>query len=431
MLTSSHQLRFVRSGFSLVELLVVISIIAVMTGLVVSGLFRNRDSNRLVAAEQMLVDTIRQARHTARSTSSPVELRIIPVMAGDNVVATRISGVTRVPIWGETFDGDGRVLPATDTNLGLIVGRSGNGWMPTQNNPVKPYIFERGQALVRGTRSEGFYIACQIRPPIAEVGRVIPIILIGDDDKFESSQCGLSLTGTSLNAHITTWHIEGWVRGPDNMVFVSSLNKDDRPVVNDQVEENLNKSTALHEGHAILAPDRWVELGLLYDGERLMLFADGRRVAVHHGDVPNGIAEGNTVFIGQNTPPIADNTMPPETYYANCPMDDVRLYRLGTSDVGELPGNIVLVPGINQKPDESLGYRILCHGDGRVEVYKDYDENKRALNDRLTGQLKTQQDDATLTLAQQLTPGTLQYAKIQIGLDGKVISSLVRAGQQQ
>jgi hypothetical protein len=111
-------------------------------------------------------------------------------------------------------------------------------------------------------------------------------------------------------------------------------------------------------------------------------------------------------------------------------MDDVRLYRLGTSDVGELPGNVVLVSGTGKQPDAALGYRILCHSDGRVEVFRDDDNNKRALNDRATSSTTTSNDDATITLAQLRAPGSLQYVTVTIGLDGRVISSIVRPGNQ-
>ena len=81
-----------RRGFSLVELLVVLAIIATMTGLVLSGLFTTRDTNRLLAAEQMLAGAIRQARHTARSSGSPVELRLTPTLSGTEVVGAKLGG---------------------------------------------------------------------------------------------------------------------------------------------------------------------------------------------------------------------------------------------------------------------------------------------------------------------------------------------------
>ncbi len=449
---SAHFLLSMRRGFSLVELLVVIGIVAVMAGLVLSSLFRNRDSNRLLAAEHMLADSIRQARHTARSNNAPVELRIVPIVEDGQVTGARVSGVTRVAIWGETFDGIGKVLPEINVpQNGWVIGRSGNGWAPNNTFPPYtspyPYQFIRGQSLVRGKRSEGFYIACYVQPPAPHrSAHDIPLLLIGDSDKKELSQCGLELNRvlvlTLVGTMVITWEVKGWVRGENSpaLTTVSSVNPNDRPLARTDIEirrapqtsgEIFNEvnATINYDPNNIIIPHRWVEIGLLYDGQRLMLFADGQRIAVHHGDVPVKLTPASSVYIGQftqNPPP-----PPPQPHlpiFANCPMDDIRLYRLGTSEVGDLPGGVVLVRGINGKPDSTLGYRILCHGDGRVEVYRDDDTNKRALNDRTSDPRNP--DDATIILSQRLVPGSLQNVSIQIGLDGRVNSSLVRPGSQ-
>ena len=106
-----------------------------------------------------------------------------------------------------------------------------------------------------------------------------------------------------------------------------------------------------------------------------------------------------------------------------------------------------MVNGINGKPDPALGYRILCHSDGRVEVYRDDDTNKRAVNDQTDYKIIEETyvdsdniskkrkrlispDDATITLSQRLVPGSLQNVTIDIGLDGRVSSSLVRPGNK-
>jgi hypothetical protein len=139
--------------------------------------------------------------------------------------------------------------------------------------------------------------------------------------------------------------------------------------------------------------------------------------------VPSKLKPAAGVTIGQAT--FSSDTLP---RFSNAPLDDIRIYRLGTSEVGDLPGGVVMVSGINGKPDPTLGYRILCHGNGRVEVYRDDDTNRRALNDRTSDPRNA--GDATITLAQQLVPGSLQNVSIQIGLDGRVRSSMVRPGIQ-
>ena len=443
-----------RRGFSLVELLVVIGIVAVMAGLVLSSLFRNRDSNRLLAAEHVLADAIRQARHTARSNNAPVELHIVSIVEGSQVIGARVSGVTRVPIWGETFDGIGKVLPEINTpQNGWVIGRSGNGRIASSTHPIPAYPFERGQALVRGNRSEGFYIACQVRPPIPGNDAYLPLLIIGDNDNPETSQCGIALRGITIplanSTSRTFWWVQGWVFGDGNQTptEISTLNPTDRPLGRVDIEINRQSATEPDGFEPVIAPDRWVDLGLLYDGERLMLFADGQRIAVHHGDVPEKLKAAAFVYTGQalikgNGAEISD-----EQRYINAPMDDIRLYRLGTSEVGDLPGGVVLVNGINGKPDPALGYRILCHSDGRVEVYRDDDTNKRAVNDQTDYKIIEETyvdsdniskkrkrlispDDATITLSQRLVPGSLQNVTIDIGLDGRVSSSLVRPGNK-
>jgi prepilin-type N-terminal cleavage/methylation domain-containing protein len=457
----------IRRGFSLVELLVVIGIMAVMAGLVVSSLFRNRDSNRLLAAEHMLADAIRQARHTARSNNAPVELRIVSIVEGGQVTGARISGVTRVAIWGETFDGKGLKLPEINIATGafkengVVIGRSGYGRKalkknennedPDINYPIPMYDFVRGQSLVRNNRSEGFYIACQVRPPNPGSNAYLPLLIVGDDDNPYKSQCGLVLhmqhtnrlvDVTQLNRLVSndtipySWCVEGWVRGSGSTTrtFVSTYTPADRPLGRNDIVP-------------VIVPDRWVDLGLLYDGERLMLFADGQRIAVHHGvapqNVPKTLKSAASLFIGQATIPGQLRS------YNETPMDDIRLYRLGSSEVGDLPGGVVLVTPDTKLPKPDIGYRILCHSDGRVEVYRDDEPHPegRAENDqsgyniiketyvdsdnitKIRNRL-IRPDDATIILSQRLVPGSLQNVSIRVGLDGRVNSELVRPGNK-
>jgi prepilin-type N-terminal cleavage/methylation domain-containing protein len=426
-----------RRGFSLIELLVVIGLIAIVAGFTFGGLFRTRDGNRLLAAEQLLADAVRQARHTARSSGSPVEVRLTPVVRDGQVMGAKLGGVSRTCLWSEGFDSGGRTIPAGPGN-GTVVGRSGNGWVPSDAHPLAPVELERGAQLVRGSRTDGFYLACSVRPPTSMTG-TIPLIMLGDEHFGATSQCGLELRAVAVSIHdpgappssaVTVWEAHGWVWDGTSMIGeepkrseVSSLQPGDRPARRAGTDE---LPSGLPDIEQPIVGGRWVELGLLYDGHRLALYLDGRRLAEHHGDVPTTLAPGSRIHLGEQTVAGA----PPATTHANAPIDDLRLYRLGTADLGELPGDVVLVDAVDQRPRADLGYRILCQPDGRVEVMRDHDTDHRALNDREevgggTGADRHAGTEATITLAQRLVPGTVQNARITISLDGRVSSSLV------
>jgi prepilin-type N-terminal cleavage/methylation domain-containing protein len=436
-----------RRGFSLVELLVVLGIIAAMTGLVLSGLFRSRDGNRLLAAEQMLADAIRQARHTARSTGAPVEVRLTPVLSGSEVVGARIAGTTRTVLWSETFDqvrdrdGDGvsdddlGSLPLPEPGEpanGVVIGRSGKGWQPTAEHPLPPQDLPRGGTIVRSGRSDGFHLACSVKPPLAggAGGTILPLVLVGVDGRLASSQCGIALKALTYRVHasapaITVWDPVGWVVDQDGNEV--ALNGSTDPVASRLGREALPSGAT--DPVVPIIGGRWVEIGLLYDGQRLLLYVDGQRVAERRDGIPARLrAEGERLYLGmlvEDPPP----PNPPTTRYASGPLDDVRLHRLGTADAIDLPGQVVLVPQAGAGPLATLAWRVLCHPDGRVEVSDD--DASGPLNDRqgqiVAGDERRTGQRATIVLGHLHAPGSLQNAEVTITLDGRVSSRLVTA----
>jgi prepilin-type N-terminal cleavage/methylation domain-containing protein len=419
-----------RRGFSLVELLVVLAIIATMAGLVLSGLFTTRDTNRLLAAEQMLAGAIRQARHTARSSGSPVELRLTPTLSGSEVVGAKLGGVSRVCLWSETFDkerdtNDDGVIdpleqlpePGASAN-GVVIGRSGNGWRPSIDfpsfppPPSPPPQLTRGSALVRGTRSDGFYLACSVLLPAKPSG-VIPLVLIGENESPSDCQCYLALQERTVVvqttdpappapsvplASVVVWDLVGKITDNSGVVKIFSV---DHAMVS---RMGVNP-------HPIVG-GRWVDVGLLYDGKRMILYYDGERIAqLSVGANSHLIGGDSVIYLGSM---LNEITAAPPKFYANVPLDDARLYRLGTADLGELPGNVVLISHEGAKPDRDLGYRILCQPDGRVEVSRDNDGTS------LSAPLST-----TITIGQLRTPSALQAAEITVTLDGRVTSHLL------
>lgn len=439
-----------RRGFSLVELLVVLGIIAAMTGMVLSGLFRSRDGNRLLAAEQVLADAIRQARHTARSTAAPVELRLTPAVSGTEVIGARLAGVSRTVLWSETFDkerdsnDDGAIngndlgtaqLPAAGQPAnGVVLGRSGNGRQPSDAHPIPVQILPRGATIVRGGRSDGFYLSCSVRPPRIQglTTQHIPLVMIGPDDvaDFASAQCGIGLVpiqhklqdGEGPNgqqALITSWELTGFVRaesGTSTDIFAAEHQVQTR-IAREPWGNNTKEFS-----HPISGGE-WVDVGLLYDGRQLALYLNSRRIAVRRDGVPTRLLpDCDHLHIGER---VVTGT-PPTIEYAAEALDDVRLYRLGTSDLGNLPGNVVLVPALGATPNTTLGWRILCQPDGRVEVHRDDDSDPRAVNDRVQAFTPGQRtgDTATILLGQLRTPGAIQNAELTVTLDGRVQSRL-------
>ena len=437
-------------GFSLVELLVVLAIIATMTGLVLSGLFTTRDTNRLLAAEQMLAGAIRQARHTARSSGSPVELRLTPTLNGTEVVGAKLGGVSRVCLWSETFDkerdtNDDGVIDGMDASFtlpepvngvvaanGVVVGRSGNGRQPSIDFPIPPHELTHGSTLVRGSRTDGFYLACSVLLPAMPNG-LIPLVFIGDDEKLSEGQCLLAFQGRRVTIQGTSdlkagdrgivGPIPSSVVSSDTKVQVWDLvgvihNKNGEAAVNSVLDAVTSRMgvEALPSGendipHPIVG-GRWVDVGLLYDGKRMVLYCDGERIAQRSVATGSQLkVTGNFIFLGSV---LNDLVTPNAWIYANVPLDDARLYRLGTADLGELPGNVVLLSHEGAKPDGDLGYRILCQPDGRVEVSRDNDGTS------LSAPLST-----TFTIGQLRTPSALQAAEITVTLDGRVTSHLL------
>jgi prepilin-type N-terminal cleavage/methylation domain-containing protein len=444
-----------RRGFSLVELLVVLAIIATMAGLVLSGLFTTRDTNRLLAAEQMLAGAIRQARHTARSSGSPVELRLTPTFSGTEVIGAKLGGVSRLCLWSETFDkerdmDDDGVIDGLDASFtlpepvigavvanGVVVGRSGNGWQPSIDfpnfppSPSPPPQLTRGSALVRGTRSDGFYLACSVLLP-AKPNRTIPLLLIGKNDTSPSAyQCLLALQARTVIVHgtdlvpvatVVVWDLVGEIQNKSGKIGINSAL--------DAIADHMGVEKLPSGKSDIPRPivgGRWIDVGLLYDGERMILYCDGERIAQRPVGPNSQLVEMNSsIYLGSMP---NDYAATPPTIYANVPLDDARLYRLGTADLGELPGNVVLISNEVAKPD--LGYRILCQPDGRVEVSRDNDPNKAPINDRVTNFTTGPRvgDSATITLAQLRTPSALQAAEITVMLDGRVTSRLLTHAQ--
>ena len=342
---------------------------------------------------------------------------------------------------------DGVLVPGDPAN-GVVVGRSGNGWRPSIDfpnfppspppplppSPPPPPQLTRGSALVRGTRSDGFYLACSILLPAKPSG-VIPLVLIGENESPSASQCFLALEERTVVvqttdpappapsvplASVMVWELVGKITDNSGQVKIFSV---DHAMVS---RMGVNPQP--------IVGGRWVDVGLLYDGKRMILYCDGERIAqLSVGAKSHLIGGDSVIYLGSM---LNEITAAPPKFYANVPLDDARLYRLGTADLGELPGNVVLISHEGAKPDGDLGYRILCQPDGRVEVSRDNAVGGNIMNDPLstnpnykvtTGSREGER--ATITIGQLRTPSALQAAEITVTLDGRVTSRLLTHAQ--
>ena len=253
---------------------------------------------------------------------------------------------------------------------------------------------------------------------------ILPLIVIGDAGAMESqSQCMLYLFGHVPNpanqGQVPNWELVGAVWDESgNFVTISSHSH--------QITTRL-ANPELPSGHPDLAHaivgGRWIDAGLLYDGRRMLLYVNGERIAELRAGVPRALkAEGDYVHVG-----MIHLLTEVDPTYAPAPLDDVRLFRLGTADVSNLPGNVVLVDALRGQPKSTLGWRFLCQPDGRVEVSRDDDTDTKPLNDRVTTITTGARtgDTATILLGQLRSPGTIQNAELTVTLDGRVSSRLV------
>lgn len=389
-------------AFTLIEILVVIGIVLLLMGLVIGSVVSTPKLNRMLSAEQVVGDCIRQARHTARSSGQPVVLKL-------RKDTRTISGLLRQVLWHGMED-----WPKLDNGSGTLVnapGRTGAGlWLPmaysvggvdgaaldtaANGRLLLPGItgqpLSGAQRLWRGIAApqsrSGLLLSAWVRPPMAGesgVPELVPVVLVGKNEApsasgfadHQSSLMGIALvqsdTGGGIGATRTTvaksWEVIGWFGAPSDPTCVEVSSTATSDVIKDMQQTSGHRDTvliidssnsaAVVKGAAESGPltgGRWTELSLLVDGPRIVLYRDGRRIAEKSGVDGVTLAEPavERVYVGcidlGSGLKIAQGT----------DIDDVRLERLGDALAGNLPA------GVKVAADR----RITCHPDGRVEV---------------------------------------------------------------
>ena len=380
-ITVPHQALKRQVGFSLVEMLTVILIIGILSSLVVGSFFRTRTVNKLLASEQVLSDCIRQARHTARSSGAPVLLKVQPTMRPDGTpLGGTIVGLSRIPIWGDSFD-QGQGL----ADKGFTLGMSGTGRLVDASNPWVPPKLDRP---LRFRSGDGIYAAVSVRPRLAGsaeegIPKQIPLLLVGTSDQVGTSSFGIMLVRSDAvdprkaiiqkngngSAKMMCWEVLGWVNHEDKkeLIYVSSF--DNLP--SDLVRDRPILPSKNYDIPDPLGGDHWEEIGLLITNDQMVLYRNGRRIAElrtgmpdHEGNIvslPQRLVQGDLFWVGQAN-------LGSGLAFAKCPIDDVRVSKIGTEQVGALPQGIYPMPDPALPKGSTVEYRIVAHPEGRVEL---------------------------------------------------------------
>lgn len=398
-------------GFSLVELLVVLGIFMLLMGLSVAAIVSRPRTDAMVAAEQALGDAIRQARHTARTTGQPVVLRL-------KQAERQIAGLVREPLWQglegwpKVRSGGNQVDVSGRTGTGLLLPDAYH----TDGDPAQPldpvassanrmqlpgmgtqplerqFRMWRGQAAGR----QPIVLSLAVRPPVAGAGDpIIPLVMVGADKNpgdadfgaYEQAAMGLVLVQSDYQpgagasgpkpatvSAAVSWEILGWLGDSTTRVEASSIHRSGAAATaGSAYQQNLDVTmidSGVKAGGAITGTDvrntggfaesgpliggKWIELTLLYDGARLILYRDGIWLTeVDARAVTLPVVTAERVQVGLMT--IGGGSL---GVAKDCGFDDVRLERLGDAMAGTFPNGVA----------PTQDWRITCHPDGRVEI---------------------------------------------------------------
>jgi type II secretory pathway pseudopilin PulG len=341
-----------RRAFSLIELLLVIGLFLTLMGIAVASVVRAPRLNRLIAAEQVISDAIRQARHTARTTGQPVVLRV-------RKDTRSISGLVTQPLWHGTEGWPGQV----------VAGVTGAGLLPSSVSvdsdlyALNDAELAGGQRLWSGSSSRraDLLLGLSLRPQPARDrndGDVEPLVMVD-----ESGAAPRIVSDPDPN--LSRWPLFGCVLvrraggGAPDWEIVGWFGRD----------QGLGRIEVSSQADAVgtiqsLPGGTWCEISLAVDGDNLLLWLDGRLIARKAGIIGTNPA-APYVRLDEQAMPIATQTVavgiveraPSAPQRAASIIDNVRLDRLGDAMSGTLPAGIIL----------SDDLRVTCHPNGRVE----------------------------------------------------------------
>ncbi|MDA3963426.1 MAG: prepilin-type N-terminal cleavage/methylation domain-containing protein [Planctomycetota bacterium] len=380
-----------RSGFTLVEILVVIGLMAVVMGIAWAGVVGSRRTAGLVGAAELTADLVRQAHHTAQSTAAPVRLRL-------DKAARTISGVSHIPLVGQSFEhwywpvdstrNPGELGPprgVDSSDLEQVPGASGFGFVlnnhfrsPSLSDPsLQALELPTRQPLMR-SQGDGFYASVLIRPPMVTASdcdplnpNQLPVLMLAkdgvldpdDDDAFfglylegleSHAQAQPREDGSMIDVYVHQWVPKAWIRTGSGAITM---------IRGRHLALGSAHLTALDEdSQGPLIGNKWVELGLLYDGQALVLTQNGSevgRTSLNTTD-PRPTASGQQLNPGPIDPlniyaGTGLNDPDFKLYFGvqqratdSAPVngsgliDEIRLFRIGVDRPAKLPSNVEL-----------------------------------------------------------------------------------------
>ena len=130
---------FFRSAFTLIEMLIVLTIILILGGLTVAFLDRGGENRALVLAAEQIRDLVRQAQVTARSTESEVVISLTRgESSGNGRALTLVSGTVMEPLFGEAFERSWFAYSQEDVSLKQFISRREDTFSQTDFIPFIP-----------------------------------------------------------------------------------------------------------------------------------------------------------------------------------------------------------------------------------------------------------------------------------------------------
>jgi hypothetical protein len=195
------------------------------------------------------------------------------------------------------------------------------------------------------------------------------MLLRSDADTGNPRKAIIQKNGTSGSAKMMCWEVLGWVNHDEKkeLIYVSSF--DNLPA--DLVRDRPILPSKNYDIPDPIGGDHWEEIGMLITSDQMVLYRNGRRIAElragmpdHEGKIvslPQRLISSDIIWVGQAS-------LGSGLAYAKCPIDDVRLSKLGTEQVGALPSGVYPMPDPALPKDSIVEYRIVAHPEGRVEL---------------------------------------------------------------
>lgn len=359
-----------RGGITLLEVLTVLVIGSLVMTIAWAGVAGMQRSGGLVGGAALVADFARQARATAASTGAPVQILI-------DREARTIAGVSRTPLLDLDFDDNAPPDGAP--------GFSGRAWTASSDDAPASIAFPAASPLMLKA-GDGFYVSALVRPPpvLGAARDRLPIVCLGrsnqpaaDGDPASAAVtfARLFLTherlviqdrdrddGSPDDADVTVPHWLPVVElrhgpGSDDLLQAYGTLESDEDFHAKTGEQDYGAPFRTKRHIAPIVGDAWVQLGLLFDGERLWAIRDGVTVAsavVPDTPLAPPAGRGDDAFRVY----LAHEEDAAGEVVARGQIDEVRIVRLGTSSPQRFPAGV--------EPEQH--YRILAL-DGSLRLF--------------------------------------------------------------